>query len=134
MVDGKSFLKIVLFLFGSLKYYTYICYMKLKQTEMIHLGATYEQKYLTPNNFKSEEIPAKNGYVKSYLITNRPDAPVYRGVLNILADGRAVIFVKYVSYSGVANKYENYFNNKGLEIVHKNNSTKEEKKFWLLMK
>lgn len=101
---------------------------------MIRLGNSYQTKYLSTNSFKSEEIPAKKGYVKSYLITNRPDAPVYRGVLNILADGRAVIFVKYTTYSGVKNKYENYFDGNGFEIVHKNNSTKEEKKFWLLTK
>lgn len=100
---------------------------------MIRLGNTYEQKYLGHSNIH-EVIDTKPGFIKSYLIRNNANAPMYRGKLNILADGRAVMNVNYMSYSGIKNKYENYFDSKGREIIHDKNSTKEEKKVWLLNK
>ena len=96
----------------------------------IKLGSTYEAKYLDGIQCLNEVSQTRPGYVKSYVIRNRPDAPIFKGVLNILADGRAVIFVNYVSYSGVKNKFENYFDKDGKEIVHSTNSTKFEKKHW----
>ena len=104
--------------------------MTLKRNIMIRLGNTYQMKYLDGVQFKYEELKPKSGFVKSYLITNRPDAPIYRGVLEVLKDGRAVIHVKYTSYSGVNNKYENYFDVDGKEIIDENNSTAKELSYW----
>ena len=97
---------------------------------MIHSGSHYKVKYLDGIQCLNEEITTRFGFVKSYKIVNRPDAPIFKGILNIMEDGRAVILVNYISYSGVKNKFENYFDSSGFEIVHKNNSTKAEKKFW----
>lgn len=96
---------------------------------MIRLGNTYTQKYLN-HSFIHNELKPKDGFMKSYLIRNRTDAPVFRGVLNVLLDGRAIIKVNYVSYSGVPNKYENYFDFNGREIINDKNSTTKEKKFY----
>ena len=101
---------------------------------MIRLGNTYKLKYLDGIQFKHEEIAPKAGFVKSYLITNRPDAQLYRGILNILKDGRAVINVNYTSYSGIKNKYENYFDVNGNEIIDENNKTGKELNYWIKSK
>lgn len=97
---------------------------------MIRLGNHYSVKYLDGVQFNHEEIKPKSGYIKSYSVWNRKDAPIFKGVLNILEDGRSVMNVKYVSYSGVENKYENYFDTNGFEIIHTNNSTKSEYMYW----
>ena len=97
---------------------------------MIKRGAHYKDKYLDGVQFNHKEIKPNTSYVKSYVRWNRKDAPVFKGVLNVLPNGRAVIFVNYVSYSGVKNKYKNYFGKEGLEIIHDKNSTKEEEKVW----
>jgi hypothetical protein len=101
-----------------------------EETENIHLGAHYD-KYLRTNNYNSKEIkPQKPEYVKSYLVINKENAPLFKGILNILEDGRAIFIANYTTYSGVKNQYVNFFNKDGLEIVHSNNSTKEEKKYF----
>ena len=96
----------------------------------IRLGNGFTQKYLNPNNFISIEIEAKNGFVKSYQILNKPNSPIFGGVLNIMEDGRAIFDANFTTYSGVKNEYSNYFNNEGLEIIHKNDSTIIEKKYF----
>ena len=40
------------------------------------------------------------------------------------------LIVNYTTYSGVKNSYVNYFDKKGLEIIDKNDSSKEEKKYF----
>lgn len=92
----------------------------------IKIGASYKDKYLSPNETNSEEITPKSGYDKSYLITNKVDQPLFKGILNVLPNGGAVMNVNYVTYSGVKNKYTNYFDKNGNEIIDNNNSTKRE--------
>jgi len=96
----------------------------------IKLGNTYKVKYLEKFNNNSKEIKTKKGFVKSYLIFNKINQPIFRGILNILNDGRAIMNVNCTSYSGVKNKYENYFDKGGREIIHINNSTPQEKKYF----
>ena len=74
--------------------------------------------------------PKKNEYKESYLIKNKKNAPVFKGLLNIFNDGRAIFVAKYTTYSGVENNYVNYFDKNGLEIIHKTNSDREEKKYF----
>ena len=101
-----------------------------KVTNNIRLGAHYD-KYLQSFNYNSEEITTQNSeYIKSYLITNKENAPIFKGVLNILKGGKAVFIANYITYSGIKNKYMNFFNKDGLEIIHITNSTKEEKKYF----
>jgi hypothetical protein len=101
-----------------------------EQIENIRLGNHYK-KYLDNISFNSEKIPPKKSdYKESYLITNKKNAPIFKGVLNVFNDGRAVFIAKYTTYSGVENNYINYFNKDGLEIIHKNDSAKEEKKYF----
>lgn len=95
--------------------------------ENIRKGNHYN-KYLNETNYNHKEISAKKSeYKKSYLITNKKDAPIFSGVLNILKDGRAIFNVNYTTYSGVKNKYTTYFDKEGYEIIDKNNSTKKER-------
>ena len=44
--------------------------------------------------------------VEQYEIENKPDAQLYKSVLKVYKDGRAVNEVNYVNYSGVKNKYK----------------------------
>lgn len=96
----------------------------------IRIGNHYSLKYLSPNNRDFKEITPKKPYVKSFLIKNKTDQPLFNGVLNILPDGRALINVNYVSYSGVKNKYVNYFDKDGNEIIHKSDIDAIEKRYW----
>ncbi len=104
----------------------------LKEEKNIRLGATYS-KYLTKSNNNFEKIKAQHGYVKSYLITNKPNQQIFRGILNILKDGRAIMNVNYTSYRGVKNKYKVYYNKKGKEIISNDNNEKKEKKYFDMM-
>jgi len=92
----------------------------------IRLGNTYEQKYLNPNNFISEKITEH-----LFLIKNLSDAPIYKGQLSIAPNCTAIIEVDYVSYSNVRNKYKNYFDKQGKEIISSTNNESEEKKYFL---
>jgi len=38
---------------------------------------------------------------ESYLITNKPNAQLFKAKLNVLNDGRAILKANYTSYSGV---------------------------------
>ncbi len=96
----------------------------------IRLGNHYKIKYLSGLNFIFEEIQTQQGFIKSYEIRNKPNAQLYKGVLNILEDGRAIMNVNYRTYSNIKNKYQNFFNLDGLEIIHINNSTRIEKKYF----
>jgi len=96
----------------------------------IRFGGHYD-RYLKWPNFVSKEIePRKSEYVKSYLIKNSSNHAVYKGVLNILKNGSAFINVNYVSYSGVKNKYTNYFDKQGREIIDKDDSTRKEQRYF----
>jgi len=99
---------------------------KLDSFKTIKLGGNYRYKYLSPNEENSEEIPTKKGFVKSYLITNKEDQQIFKGILNILPNGSAIMNVDYKSHSGVRNKYVNYFDKDGNEIIDVNNSTEKE--------
>jgi hypothetical protein len=101
-----------------------------KKSDNIRLGNSYTTKYLSPNNFLSTEIKTTEGFVKSYIITNKENAPLFKGILNIMDDGRAIFHAKYITYSDVKNNYKVYFDKQGKEIIHSNNSTKEEKKYF----
>ncbi len=91
----------------------------------IGLGNTYEQKYLNQNNFISEKITDH-----LFLIKNKPNAPIFKGQLSIAPDGQAIMEVNYVSYSNVVNKYKNYFDKQGKEIISSTNNESEEKKYF----
>jgi hypothetical protein len=92
----------------------------------IRLGNTFEQKYLNPNNFISEKITEH-----LFLIKNKTNAPMFKGTLSIAPDGKAIMEVDYISYSNVVNKYKNYFDKQGKEIVSDTNNEKEENKYFL---
>lgn len=96
----------------------------------ISFGSSYKLKYLDKNinGFKHREIKPKNGFIKSYEIFS--ETPVFYGILSIKNNGCAIINVKYTSYSGVKNKYTNYFNKNGDEIIHLQNNDKIEKKYF----
>lgn len=98
--------------------------------ESIKLGASYKDKYLSSNEKNFTEIETQKGYVKSYLITNKENQPIFKGVLNILPNGSAVMNVKYVTYSGVKNQYTTFFDKSGNEIIDTNNSAKNEFKYF----
>ena len=96
----------------------------------ISFGSHYN-RYLNSNNFNSVKLETKNPeYKETYRIANLKNCPIFKGVLCILHDGRAIFKANYTSYSGVKNKYENYFNLDGLEIIHIGDSTREEKKYF----
>lgn len=95
----------------------------------IRIGNHYNVKY-TSGGYIAKEIDNIEGYVKSYCISNKLDAPIFKGILRIMEDGRAIMNVNYISYSGVKNKYKNYFDKNGNEIIHTNNSEKEERKYF----
>lgn len=98
--------------------------------ENLRKGNHYK-KYLNINNFNHKEISTKKSeYKKSYLITNKTNAPIFSGVLNILKDGRAIMNANYTTYSGVKNKYTNYYDKDGYEIIDKDNSTTKERKYF----
>lgn len=98
--------------------------------ESIRRGTHYE-KYLRSNNFNHKQISnRKPEYKKSYLITNKKNAPLFSGILNILKDGRAIFKANYTTYSGIKNKYINYFDKDGYEIIDKNDSTTKERKYF----
>ena len=102
----------------------------VNETQNIRLGKHYSS-YLNDNDYNAQKMkPQKPEYKDSYLITNREYAPIFKGILNILNDGRAIFVAKYTTYSGVKNNYVNYFDKDGLEIIHKEDSTKEEKKYF----
>jgi len=92
----------------------------------IKLSGSYKSRYLSPNEKDSKEITPKNGYIKSYLITNKKDQPLFKGILNILPNGSAIMNADYTTYSGVKNKFTNYFDKNGNGIIDNNNSTKKE--------
>lgn len=98
----------------------------IKKTIAIRLGNTYEQKYLNQNNFISEKI-----IEHLFLIKNRPNAPIYKGQLSIAPNGTAIMEVDYISYSNVKNKFKNYFDKQGKEIISSTNNESEEKKYYL---
>lgn len=100
------------------------------ETTNIRLGTTYKKMYLNTLNKDFIQIPAKQGFVQSYLVSNKSNQPRFRGILNILADGRAVINVDYISFSGVHNKYKNYFDIEGREIIHDLNNTSIEEHYF----
>jgi len=101
-----------------------------EESENIRLGKHY-RSYIDGSNYNSQKMkPQKPEYKESYLITNKENAPLFKGVLNILDDGRAIFVAKYTTYSGVKNNFVNYFDKDGLEIIHKGDSTKEEKKYF----
>lgn len=92
----------------------------------IKLGNTYEQKYLNPNNYVIEQITKD-----SFLIKNKGNAPIFKGHLFISPNGSAIMEVNYRTYSGVLNKYKNYFDKQGKEIVSTTNNESAEKKYFL---
>jgi hypothetical protein len=96
----------------------------------IRLGKHY-RNYIDGISFNSQKItPKKQEYKESYLISNKENSPVFKGILNVLGDGRAIFVANYTTYSGVKNRYVNYFDKDGLEIIHKEGSTREEKKYF----
>lgn len=99
----------------------------------MRLGATYKDKYLDGVQNLSTLVKNDGKYencIKQYHLKNRPDAPVFLGVLYIMKNGSAIMEAKYTSYSGRKNKYTNYFDLNGKEIIHETNSTREEKKYY----
>lgn len=102
----------------------------VNETQNIRLGKHY-RSYIDDSNYNSQKMkPQKPEYKEAYLITNKKDAPLFKGVLNILNDGRAIFVANYTTYSGVKNNFVNYFDKNGLEVIHKEYSTKEEKKYF----
>lgn len=98
--------------------------------ESIRKGSHYE-KYLRSNNYNHKKISNKKPeYKTSYLITNKENRHLFSGILNILKDGRAIFNANYTTYSGVKNKYTNYFDKDGYEIIDKNDSTAKERKYF----
>lgn len=95
----------------------------------IRFGSSYD-KYLGSSYISKEISARKPEYKKSYLIRNKPNAPMYSAILNILKDGSAILNAKYTTYSGVDNRYNVYFNLDGKEIIHADNSEREEKKYF----
>lgn len=95
----------------------------------IRLGNHYK-KFLNYNNYNHKKIEPEKDCKESYLITNKSNAPIFKAKLNILNDGRAILKANYTSYSGVKNKFINYFDLNGNEIIHSNNSTRVEKKYF----
>jgi len=96
---------------------------------MIKLGNEYKVKYFgTTTGFVTKKIKTKKGFKETYEIINKPNSQLYKAVLNILKDGRGILKVNYISYSGVKNKYTIWFDKNGREII--GNNSKEEKKYF----
>jgi hypothetical protein len=89
----------------------------------IRLGNTYTLKYLESNKCVSI-------LDDGYYIQNNPNQPIFKGTLIIYPNGCAIIKVNYISYSGVKNIYNNYFDRDGKEIISNTNSNSEEKKYF----
>ena len=97
----------------------------------IRLGNEYDIQILaSTSGFIHKEIPPNEGFVKSYIISNRPNSQLFRSVLNIMADGRAIENVNYTSYSGVKEKHTNYFDKNGKEIIDSSNSSIKERRYF----
>lgn len=95
----------------------------------IRLGNHYN-KFLNNLSYNHEKIQPEKDCKESYLITNKPNAQLFKAKLNVLNDGRAILKANYTSYSGVKNKFISYFDRNGNEIIHSNNSTRVEKKYF----
>jgi hypothetical protein len=104
--------------------------IKAMAEDKITLGMTYEDKYLKSSQHVHRELEAKLGFVKTYLVRNHSRGPVFKGMLSVMADGRAVMEVSYVSYGGRKNKYVTFFDKEGREIKDSLASMKLERKYW----
>ena len=89
----------------------------------IRLGNTYTEKYL-----RWDRVVEKTN--DGYYIQNKVDQPIFRGTLIVYPNGCAIMKVNYVSYSGVKNKYNNYFDRDVKEIISLTNNEREEKKYF----
>jgi len=98
--------------------------------ESVRLGNTYKIQLLAPTSGKIHKKvkPTEKDVVEQYEIENKPDAQLYKSVLKVYKDGRAVNEVNYVNYSGVKNKYKTYYDKDGKEIVDV--SEKKEKEYF----
>jgi hypothetical protein len=101
----------------------------------IRLGNDYKIIYLaTTSGFVSEKIPLKDEEKETikakYKIVNKPNSQLYHGILTVYRNGSAIMDVNYTSYSGTKNKYKNYFDLKGNEIIHKGDKTRYEKEYY----
>ena len=102
---------------------------------MIRLGGNYN-RYFNSVSYNTTKLNEKrsDNIKEVYLVENKPNQQIYRGKLYVFKNGSAMLKVNYVSYSGVKNKYELYFDTNGNEIIDSNNNTKKEKEYFDLLK
>ncbi len=98
-------------------------------TDSLSFGNTYTEKYLN-HSYEYTEIEPIEGFIKSYKIINKSDSQLFKAILDIMEDGRAILAVNYTTYNGVKNKYKIYFDKDGREIIDANNSTTKEKRYF----
>ena len=105
-----------------------------ESTDNIRLGNTFKSKYLDSKSYISEKVEVENKYKEyvkdQYVVTNVPNSQLYKGVLYVMNDGSAIMDVKYSTYSGVRNKYKNYFDLDGKEIIHKDDKSRYEREYY----
>jgi hypothetical protein len=100
----------------------------------IRLGNNFKSKYLNNKSFVTKKVEITDKYKENvknqYVVTNTPNSQIYKGTLYVMKDGSAIMDVKYTTFSGVKNKYKNYFDLDGNEIIHKDDKTRYEKEYY----
>jgi hypothetical protein len=101
----------------------------------IRIGNNFKIKYLSStSSFIAEKVEIEDKYKEyvkeKYEVTNKPNSQLYKGKLYVMKDGSAIMDVRYMTYSGTKNKYKNYFDLDGNEIIHKDDKSRYEREYY----